>query len=81
MQILERDAHDYGPDNCRIPLLELQVVWKDESERYPDRLVEFIDIEGTVRPKTLTLQYEPGRTYPQGATGTNGNNSRSVQCA
>ena len=41
--------------------------------------MEFIDIKGTVRPKSLTLQYEPGRPYPQEPLGANGNTRTTNQ--
>ena len=83
MQIRECDVHDYHPDTCPIPSLELQVVWEDKTQPVPgpERFLEFIGIKGTTRPKCLTLQNEQGKAHRQEIPGASGNDSKSVQCA
>lgn len=80
MQIFECDAHNYHPKHYYIPSIELQAVWEQPAPG-PDTLVEFINIVGVKRPKSLALQHEPGRPYPPETPGTNGNRNKSVQCA
>ena len=81
LQIPESDAHNFVPEKCLVPSLELQIAWEDKTKPTPDRFVEFIDVKGTIRPNALTLQYEPGISYPQETTETSGNGNKSVQCA